>query len=391
MSEQNGNKINICTVIPVYNNAETIKAVIDDALQYNKNLIVVDDGSNDAGKDIISAVKNIHLVRYAPNRGKGYALRSAFEKARELGYTHVVCMDADGQHLAKDLPAFDKAIHQNPEAVIIGARTFDSENIPGGSSFGRKFSNFWFRAETGIKLTDTQSGFRAYPLLKMQKFNWITKRYEFEIESIVRFAWRGGTIKEIPVSVYYPKPEDRVSHFRPYKDFFRISVLNSLLVIIALLYGLPRRIFHVLQSYSFKEFWQKHIAGSTDSNLQISKALGMGIFFGIIPLWGWQTILALTASHYFKLNKAFVILAANISLPPMMPFIIFGSFYTGSLVMNSPLLLSFNQNISLESIGNNLLQYIIGSMVLAVVAGLVVFLLSRLILQIFRKEKKHTL
>lgn len=388
MQEQPKEQINICVVIPVYNNADSIEKVMTEVLQYNASLIVVDDGSDDGSSEIIRSCTKAEIVSYKPNRGKGYALRQAFKKARTLGYTHAVCMDADGQHLADDIPAFEEAVHEQPEAIIIGARKFDSENIPGGSSFGRKFSNFWFRAETGIKLSDTQSGFRAYPLLRMQKFRWLTKRYEFEIESIVRFAWRGGHFNEIPVSVHYPKPEDRVSHFRPFKDFFRISLLNSLLVMLAFLYGLPRRAYHVVQRYSIKELWKKYIAGATDSNLQISQALGLGIFMGIIPFWGWQTILALSAAHFLKLNKVFTLLAANISLPPMMPFILFGSFYTGSLVMGTPLSVAFDQGITLESIGRDLLQYAVGSMVLAVVAGVSVFALSWLLLKLFRKEKQ---
>jgi glycosyltransferase involved in cell wall biosynthesis len=387
MRDINLGKADTCVVLPVYNNQESIAEVIRNVLQYTREIIVVNDGSNDATREILENFPDIHIISYPENKGKGFALRQGFKRASELGFRYAICMDTDGQHFAEDLHKLVDASKEFPEAIIIGAREFDTDNVPGGSSFGRKFSNFWFRIETGIKHPDTQSGFRLYPLEKLQNYRWFTNRYEFEIEVIVRFAWRGGNVKSVPVKVHYPNEEERVSHFRPFKDFFRISLLNSLLVIAAFLYGLPRRLYHLIRRYSLKDFWKKYISGATDSNLKLSQSIGLGIFMGIIPLWGWQTVLAISSAHFLKLNKVFTVLAANISLPPMMPFIIFGSFYTGSLVLNNPLSLAFSEGISLETIQKDVVQYITGSLVLALIAGLTAFSISYLLLKIFRTDK----
>ena len=119
----------------------------------------------------------------------------------------------------------------------------DHSEVPGKSSFGNKFSNFWFRVETGIDLPDTQSGFRLYPLFLMRRMRFFTVKYEFEIEVLVHSAWKGIAITSVPVKVFYSPKEIRVSHFRPFLDFTRISILNTLLVILTFLYIRPRNFF----------------------------------------------------------------------------------------------------------------------------------------------------
>jgi hypothetical protein len=119
----------------------------------------------------------------------------------------------------------------------------DQASVPGKSSFGNKFSNFWFWVETGLRMNDTQSGYRLYPVKQMQGMRFLTRKFEFEIEVLVTSAWRGIGITEVPVRVFYAEKEHRVSHFRPFKDFTRISILNTVLVVIALLYIKPRDLF----------------------------------------------------------------------------------------------------------------------------------------------------
>lgn len=101
--------------------------------------------------------------------------------------------------------------------------------MPSKNTFANKFSNFWYKVETGQTLSDSQSGFRLYPLTRLKGMRFYTPRYEFEVEVIVRAAWRGVAVKNIPIRVYYPPQEERVSHFKPAKDFTRISVLNTCL------------------------------------------------------------------------------------------------------------------------------------------------------------------
>src|SRR5690606_1701133 len=143
-------------LIPTYNNAGTLNEVIASVLTYTANILVVNDGSTDDTQKIIESYPTLLHINYLPNRGKGNALKLGFRKAHELGYDYVISIDSDGQHFAKDLPVFVDTIAQNPGALIIGARNMDQSHIPGKSTFGNKFSNFWFWVETGITLPDTQ-------------------------------------------------------------------------------------------------------------------------------------------------------------------------------------------------------------------------------------------
>ncbi|MCK5339083.1 MAG: glycosyltransferase family 2 protein, partial [Bacteroidales bacterium] len=220
---QNKFEINSCCVIvPTYNNGQTLAGVLDSILTYTNHIIIIDDGSSDSTAEILMGYSGLKLLLFKKNRGKGYALKKAFGWARVMGYQYAISMDSDGQHFASDLPAFLAAIEENPDTLIVGARNMDDAGAPGKSNFGFRFSNFWYTVTTGIKLPDTQSGFRLYPLEKLKSIAFITRRFEFEVEVIVRAAWRRINVMSIPIKVYYPPKGERVSHFRPFTDFFRI-------------------------------------------------------------------------------------------------------------------------------------------------------------------------
>jgi glycosyltransferase involved in cell wall biosynthesis len=237
----------ICVVVPTYNNATTLKDVIVSLLAYTDNVIVVNDGSTDETDQILTSIPEIRYVSYEKNQGKGFALRTGFKKAVAIGYEYAITIDSDGQHYADDLVNFASAVDKHPKAIIIGSRNLNQENVPGKSNFGNKFSSFWFWVNTGVRRSDTQSGYRLYPVKALDHIDFLTKKYEFEIEVIVRASWNGIDIVEIPIDVFYPEKEKRISHFRPFKDFGRISVLNTVLVTIALLYIKPRDFFRSLK------------------------------------------------------------------------------------------------------------------------------------------------
>ena len=245
----------VCVLVPTYNNEQTLEKVLYDVLLYTDAVIVVNDGSTDSTPGILSKFPGIELVSYERNKGKGYALRQGFMRAVEKGYDYAISIDSDGQHFADDLPKFLFALAENPSAVIIGARNMGQSSVPGKSSFGNKFSNFWFWVETGLKMQDTQSGYRLYPVKQLSSINFITRKFEFEIEVLVRAAWNGLEIVHVPVRVFYPEKGKRVSHFRPFKDFLRISVLNTVLVTIALLYIKPRDLFLSLKKKTSGTFF----------------------------------------------------------------------------------------------------------------------------------------
>lgn len=236
-----------CIIIPTYNNERTLPDVLRSVLSVCRDVIVVNDGSTDSTSSILKEFEN-HIVQlqYTPNRGKGHALKTAFQEAVRRGYDYAITLDADGQHLVTDLPAFYDAIAQSPDSLVVGSRQLRLPNMPRQNTFANRFSNFWFVLQTAHSIPDTQSGFRLYPLRKMGKMHWFTNRYETELEILVRCAWRGIPLVPVPINVYYPPASERVSHFRPRADFFRISLLNTVFCLLAILYGYPSMLVHRL-------------------------------------------------------------------------------------------------------------------------------------------------
>lgn len=372
-------------LIPTYNNAGTLAQVISDVKEYASDVIVVNDGSTDNTAEILTAIEDIRIISYAENRGKGYALKLGLSKAYEWGYRYAITIDSDGQHYADDIAVFVERIEQSPDTLLIGARNLTADNMPSKNSFANKFSNFWFKIETGQSLSDTQSGYRLYPLEKLQNIRLVTRRYEFEVEIIVRAAWRGVKVENVPIKVYYAPDDKRVSHFRPLRDFTRISLLNSVLVLYALLVYYPWRFVRSLTPDNIHHFIDKHITHSSDSNAKMAAAMGLGVFCGIVPLWGYQMILAGVVAHLLRLNKVVAIVFSNVSIPPMIPFILYGSMVAGSITLGMDNIFSLD-DISFESIGLSLTQYIVGSCTLATVAGVVVWLVAFTVMTLCKRK-----
>jgi uncharacterized protein (DUF2062 family) len=279
-------------------------------------------------------------------------------------------------------------LEKNPGSLIIGARNMDQSSVPAKSSFGHRFSNFWFQVETGIRLPDTQSGYRLYPIARLQSMVLVTRRFEFEIEVIVRAAWKGIPVISVPVSVYYAPPEERVSHFRPFIDFTRISILNTILVLISFLYIKPRDLLRRLfVRQKWKEVFVDELFDPAQSDLRKSVSVAFGIFMGIVPIWGFQLIVAIFVAVLLKLNKGLVIVFANISIPPLIPLIIYLSYRFGAFWMpDSAHSVPLTKSLSLSAIRYNFKQYLVGSISLAIVTGVFAGLISFVLLKIFSKK-----
>ena len=227
-----------CAIVPTYNNAGTVVDVVRRTLSYIDDVIVVNDGSTDQTSTLLRELgKLIDVVDYCENRGKGYALKRGFERARQLGFDHAVTLDADGQHYPEQLPLFAEAIIEHPEALIVGNRKLQQKNMPGKNTFANYFSNFWFTLQTWQYLPDTQTGYRVYPLRSLHGLSCLTHRYEAELELLVAAAWHDTKLVSLPIEVYYPPREERITHFRPFWDFMRISLLNTVLCVLCLCYG----------------------------------------------------------------------------------------------------------------------------------------------------------
>lgn len=234
----------VCAVIPTYQNAKTLLKVVADVHRVVDTVFVVDDGSKDGTAALLDKATGNErpekVLTHPKNCGKGAALKTGLTYARQQGFRYAVTVDADGQHRADDIPALLKAVEEEPDALAIGSRGLQHENMPAKSTFANRFSNFWFALQTFQRLPDTQSGLRVYPLRRLHGLRWMSARYEAELTLLVFSAWAGVKLLPVPVSVYYPPRDQRVTHFRPGRDFTRISVLNTLLCFLMVVYGWPR-------------------------------------------------------------------------------------------------------------------------------------------------------
>ncbi len=378
-------QLNACVIMPTYNNAKTVARVVDSVLAYTQNLIVVNDGATDGTSEILSRYPGIAVLAHPQNRGKGKALQTGISHATQLGYDYAITIDSDGQHFAEDLAVFLDEIAQNGPALLIGSRDMKGETVPKKSSFGNRFSNFWFWVETGITLSDTQSGYRLYPL-KSLPGRYFTTKFEFEIEIIVRAAWKGIPVKNVPVGVLYD-PEERVSHFRPFRDFTRISILNTVLVALALLFYLPRLLFWRFKKKGLKKFLTQDLFATSDSRAKKATSVALGVFIGLSPFWGFHTALVIFLAVIFRLNKSIAFVFSNVSLPPFIPFIIYGSLLTGGIFFGEPLSIAFSDGLSISDVGRHIAQYFVGSLTLATVMATVSGILAYAILGQFRTRK----
>ena len=229
----------ILVLVPTYNNAQTLQTVLDRLWVYTHDIMVVNDGSTDETLQLLHHYPHpINIVTYPENRGKGHALVRGFREAMMLGYDYVITIDSDGQHYPEDLPVFlRKASELDRPTIVVGTRELEHENKSRGAIFATRLANFWFAFQTWHYLPDTQSGYRLYPLYHLHGLDLITSRYEAELELLVFAVWSGVAIDTVPIRVYYPPKEERISHFRPGWDFARIFILNTLLFFVSIFFG----------------------------------------------------------------------------------------------------------------------------------------------------------
>jgi len=371
--------VRLCVVIPVYNHGGTLRDVVR-AARAHFPVIVVDDGSTDGAGGLPEAEPGVEAVRLPENRGKGAALRAGFDRAAALGFTHAITMDADGQHEAGDLPALAAASRREPGALVVGVRHLRAAGAPRLRRMTNAFSNFWFWAETGLALPDTQCGFRCYPLALTRRLAVRAGRYAYELELLVRAAWGDVPLRTVPVRVDYGRPQSQRSHFRPLRDFLRISALNARLVTESFVLPRPLRALRArreLDGVPFgrrartmaRLFFTEHAA--TPGRLAAS--VGLGLFCGIAPIWGFQMLAAAVLAHALRLNKAIALAASNVSFPLLLPFILFGSLWLGHWAATGEALRlawaevrGLTQDRLVQTVG----EYLAGSLMLATLAAL---------------------
>lgn len=223
----------ICVIVPVYNHEEAILYVVSKLKDYGLPCLLINDGSSSSCSQILidcsmRESKWVTLLTRRENGGKGAAVLDGFKEAMRLGFTHVLQIDADGQHDFNDIPKFLEASRLHPEAMILGSPLFD-ETVPKGRLYGRKITNLWIWINTlSFAIADGMCGFRLYPLAVVEQLiskAHIAKRMDFDIDIVVRLYWQGAGVINIPTAVKYPY--DGVSHFKLWRDNFMISKAHA--------------------------------------------------------------------------------------------------------------------------------------------------------------------
>ncbi len=377
----------VLVVIPVYNHPASIRDVVCRCLKYHPDVLVVDDGSEqDVGA--VLADLDITIIRHERNRGKGQAILTATEYAMDHHKTHIITVDADGQHYPEQIPEFIAAANDHPEAIILGVRDFNSSGVPFSSRFGRAFGNFWVRLQTGVRVKDIQSGYRMYPVFLLKNLKYLFRTYSFEDEVIVRGLWAGVSVKEIAVKVYYPAPANRISHFCKFRDNLRLTVLNTYLTFRSII-PWP----HCQIQYENGEFFMignrlkiiKELLVNRSHPFKMAMAGSLGVFLGALPLIGCHTLVIIYVASLLRLNKILAIAASHICMPPIVPalcievgyYIRFGKFITLRNISS----LSDVSFLELGYLGlQRLAEWFLGALVvgplLAVFASIVLFTLS---------------
>jgi len=383
-------QLHCCVVIPTYNNYKTLHKVLDGVLVYTQNIILVNDGSTDSTLTILKKYPQIEQIHVPKNKGKGNALKLGFKRAVALGFHYAITLDSDGQHFPKDIPVFVETIYkaENKNILLIGDRNMNEAAVFAASRKGNKVSSYWVKQVIDMQLNDSQSGFRLYPIKAMEGIRYFrnTRKFEFEVEAIVKAYWAGIDIQHVLIQVLYDEKE-RVSHFRPFMDIARIVILIIWFLLVKLFYIRPLNFFRNIKKKGIRRFFIEDFISSGDSPKKKAFSVGLGVFIGLSPLWGFHTVIVIFLAIVLKLNKVIAFAFSNISLPPFIPFVFLASLTVGYWVLGE------ENEVTMESVQNNfeffksMQAYLIGSLTLSIGAALIFGSIGFMCFSVFEKKK----
>jgi glycosyltransferase involved in cell wall biosynthesis len=391
-------KFSPVVVAPTYDNAATLRDVIAPIARLGLPVIVVNDGSTDATGEILEQLRRefpgIQVATHTRNCGKAAALRTGFALAGAEGYTHAVTIDTDGQLDPAETPKFLDAARSSPQALVVGVRDDSAADYPARSRTGRRVSNLFVRLESGLRVADSQCGFRVYPLDFVSYARCRAGRYAFETEILTRAGWAGCEVVEVPVSCRYLPEGERVSHFRPWMDSFRAVGLHARLVGRALVpiphakWGRQQR-GHVSRVRRILDWLNpaRLIRDVREQRLgahETATGVAVGVFIGNLPIYGLQTVVSLYTARRLHLHPLPVVAGSHVSTPPLGPVLIAVAVGVGHWLLHGSWLKLPRWHATWQEwtrlVGNLLLEWSVGSLLVGFVLALIAFALSRVLL-----------
>ena len=280
------------------------------------DVVVIDDGSTDADLRELLKPLDVPVIRHPQNLGKGAALVTAFDYAAARGARYFITLDGDGQHFPEDIPQFVSSLA--PDTILIGSRRHVIGKMPRSSRFGREFSDFWICVESGAVVSDSQSGFRAYPLEAIQGLQLRSRHYNLEVEVVTRAVWAGLKIGSAPIRVQYLEGPNRVSSFRPFADNARISLMHTQLVLRQLMPIPHRRLFPPDPRARMFASLFKSACFQNSTPLGLAASVAVSALLGIL-LWPWGVIAVGYVAIRLHLNKVVALATLALCIPKSLP------------------------------------------------------------------------
>ena len=342
-------------------------------------VILASQGSEkvEAATRDVEAIVGMNFLMADGSLGYAAAVLKAFAEAATAGFTHAVTLDVDRNHAVADLSSILAASKENPDAIISGARQLEPGRLPVGVTMARANCDLWVWSAAGHWVTDSPHGNRAYPLVAISEIVLRSTGIEFDVEVLVKAMWAGVKVVQVPVRIDDGQPG--ASALMSPAQFFRFGALTGSILLqrfllpTPLLASMHRRPFGelpLLQRVS--RITRDAIQHHCDHPANFAASIGLGVFFGIAPVWGFQMILGATVAHFLRLSKAMVLAASNISFPITIPFILYASLVIGHGLHRGewtglPRPDELNHAVLLRYLG----EYVFGSLVLATAAGAV--------------------
>jgi glycosyltransferase involved in cell wall biosynthesis len=364
-------------IAPTFDNARTLPRVLSGIAQIGLATIAINDGCADETPIILQAWVQSGADRvvltHGKNRGKAAALLDGFERASQMGFTHALTIDTDGQLDPGQIPELLRIAQSHPNMIVVGSREANAKNHPAASRWGRRVSNLLIKWESDLRISDSQCGFRVYPLKLIQQLKCRAGRYGFESEILTRAAWAGIAIKELNVNCIYDVPEGRVSHFRVWRDSLACAMMHLRLLTIAL-----TRWINPIRAW-------RNLRCDPKEHFRFSTAVAAGVFIANLPLYGVQTLLSLFVAKRFRLNPLAVVAGSSISTPPLGPLLIVAAIAVGHCCLHGawPQVASFDpRTVGYFALMKSvLLEWTIGGIICGTILALVSYCLMRLVLQ----------